>query len=496
MYTASMDALARFRRSAVLPAAAVALLGACAGEVTADDAARPDAPASDARGALDGRSPLDAPTTADTGGETAVAMDAPVGPPGDVPVAPPDVPGAPVDAAVCTPQCTGRGCGDDGCGGACGTCVAGQSCDATGRCAPPPATCSVHAEVLIYGASGWNLLADAFRDNPTPCGDYDFSIESTGTPAVDPRPGEGPRMRARGARFHALAEFNYGQWGMVTGMTWYQRGVEFRRRMVAAGYDVTQGDGWALNELPSATRTDATVQRNILDAVHGLFDGPAGSPTVRGAVFNYGISQATINVATFKSQLEGWLADAAFWTELNLYVRWFGDEVYASADRTCVPGTTVATRAGYINEYVEHLGVLAAAGPAAVNTAQSYLSRAFVPVGTAVWNSSGPYGVTTIPIDQMTQFVSHQVYAIRTWATAHAYPDGRIGFAWDRQAGVTDTDLAPLATRLAAAIRGAYDEGTASPAHACSPSGAFTFCQCSIAGATYNPAWQSFATWP
>jgi MYXO-CTERM domain-containing protein len=30
----------------------------------------------------------------------------------------------------CTPQCSGKTCGDDGCGGSCGNCAAGESCDA------------------------------------------------------------------------------------------------------------------------------------------------------------------------------------------------------------------------------------------------------------------------------------------------------------------------------------------------------------------------------
>jgi len=34
----------------------------------------------------------------------------------------------------CTPNCTGKTCGDDGCGGSCGTCGAGQSCSPGGTC--------------------------------------------------------------------------------------------------------------------------------------------------------------------------------------------------------------------------------------------------------------------------------------------------------------------------------------------------------------------------
>jgi hypothetical protein len=34
----------------------------------------------------------------------------------------------------CTPNCTGKDCGDDGCGGTCGTCTEGFTCDASNKC--------------------------------------------------------------------------------------------------------------------------------------------------------------------------------------------------------------------------------------------------------------------------------------------------------------------------------------------------------------------------
>jgi hypothetical protein len=40
---------------------------------------------------------------------------------------PPSVP-PPVPPPVCRPDCTGKGCGDDGCGGTCGQCGTGQVC--------------------------------------------------------------------------------------------------------------------------------------------------------------------------------------------------------------------------------------------------------------------------------------------------------------------------------------------------------------------------------
>jgi hypothetical protein len=37
----------------------------------------------------------------------------------------------------CTPNCTGKDCGDDGCGGSCGTCTSPAVCEASGTCCTP-----------------------------------------------------------------------------------------------------------------------------------------------------------------------------------------------------------------------------------------------------------------------------------------------------------------------------------------------------------------------
>ncbi|MCB9739246.1 MAG: hypothetical protein H6747_08255 [Deltaproteobacteria bacterium] len=53
-----------------------------------------------------------------------------------------------VCVATCVPDCEGKNCGDDGCGGTCGSCAAGQGCIAAGRCVPDAWTC----EPLYYAA--------------------------------------------------------------------------------------------------------------------------------------------------------------------------------------------------------------------------------------------------------------------------------------------------------------------------------------------------------
>lgn len=43
---------------------------------------------------------------------------------------------------TCVPKCSGKDCGDDGCGGQCGTCAADLACDPIGRCVPPAWKCA------------------------------------------------------------------------------------------------------------------------------------------------------------------------------------------------------------------------------------------------------------------------------------------------------------------------------------------------------------------
>ncbi|MDD5032571.1 MAG: hypothetical protein PHC85_00415 [Candidatus Pacebacteria bacterium] len=42
----------------------------------------------------------------------------------------------------CTPNCTGKVCGSDGCGGSCGTCTSPATCDGSGQCVTPTYTYS------------------------------------------------------------------------------------------------------------------------------------------------------------------------------------------------------------------------------------------------------------------------------------------------------------------------------------------------------------------
>ncbi len=54
---------------------------------------------------------------------------------------------------ACTPDCTGKVCGDDGCGGSCGGCAAGELCD-VGQCVPDGGTGS--GEGNCAGVTAWD----------------------------------------------------------------------------------------------------------------------------------------------------------------------------------------------------------------------------------------------------------------------------------------------------------------------------------------------------
>ncbi|MBM4393231.1 MAG: hypothetical protein FJ090_19065 [Deltaproteobacteria bacterium] len=377
-------------------------------------------------------------------------------------------------------------CGDDACDAdeSCWDCAADcGSCD-----------CPTDVEAVFYTASAWNVLADALLSDPSPCADYYLSIPAPSGDKTTARADVAGEMHARSPRMHAMAEFHWGTWAEEPG-SWYDKGVTFRARMDAAGYDVDAGDTWAINELPSTVRYDDATRQDALDAFRGLHDGPAGSTPAKGAVFVVGMGHGTQNFSVYEPYVQDWLDDATFWEQANLHVRWWAQEVYADPHYVCVDGSTTAERATAVNEYVQHFARHAEVGPDSANTAQSYLGRAYTPLMNAVWGSESGYGDTTVTLEQMEHFVSLEVYAARAWADDHGYPDGRVGFAWDRQDGVADADLEVLAGRLAAAIHYAYDAGGGAAQYACSPSGAYTWCACYVDGAAFDDGWQTFEEW-
>jgi hypothetical protein len=362
------------------------------------------------------------------------------------------------------------------------------------------AACPFQAQVVTYNPRGWQPLLDSLVANQTPCAQYYVVLP----PISDKTSPRGRRLveavRRKGPSFHPLAEFHWTSWSRKPG-TWYAKGVAFRRKMAAAGYDVRRGETWAINELPSTVRSRRDTRQRIRDLIRGLYTGPAGSAPSAGAVFITGVGQKMVNFGPYKASLRGWLQDAGFWTAISPHVAWWGQEVYPSCSRVCVPPERggrpikIAERSTAINDFAQHIPKLAYAGPPTTAAARAFFDKAWTPVMSAYWRDTGGYGGNTISLDTMMSFVSLEVYAARAWGGPRPYPDGRIGLAWNQSpAGAPLSESQQLATRLAQAIQGAYgDNGTA--AKACSPQGAYTWCAPQLDGAFFNGGWKTFETW-
>jgi hypothetical protein len=55
---------------------------------------------------------------------------------------------------VCTPMCSGKTCGSDGCGGSCGSCSSGQTCTSAGQCQMPNPICTPMCSGKTCGPDG------------------------------------------------------------------------------------------------------------------------------------------------------------------------------------------------------------------------------------------------------------------------------------------------------------------------------------------------------
>lgn len=362
-------------------------------------------------------------------------------------------------------------------------------------------------EAVFWSPTDWLRLATRLAAAASPCTEYFVSVAPLAASKTTLRRGEATRIRALGPGFHALAEIHYAGWASwvaANGGDWFAAGVEARRRMAAAGFDVAAGDSWALNEISSAVRRGTgTARQTVRDFLRGLATGDGG-PLVRGVVFTVGLDQPTSSLAEYQARLQDWLEDAAFWTDAAQYVRTWAQEAYGDVRNYAVPGAPLAARSAYLQDYLEHALRLARAAPETAAAARSFLEVTYTPLAGAAWQQ-GPgsgYGWTQIPFDMMQQFVSAQVYALRS-ASGGRVPD-RIGFAWVPRngSGLSGADFVAqtngLLDRLAAAIRDSTQASVdgADPAlAACGPAGQNQWCGGDLEGAAFTETWKSFATW-
>ncbi len=389
-----------------------------------------------------------------------------------------------------------------------------------------PPSCRLHAEAIFWTADDWLLLSRALAADPSPCGDYYVSIPPQSADHKKLRGLQDDLVRALGPRIHPVAEITLGTltgWAnWVTGApgrTWLDAGVEFRHRMTEAGYRIDLAETWLLNEFDRSTRRDEPpyTRAAMRDLVRGLYDGGGTEPPSPGIV-EIGIAYTHQNipdVPQYKAEMESWLEDSAFWSDVGPRIRFLTKEAYPDARFWGVAGSSRHERTDHLTQYMEHLINLVEAGPPEVEGVRRFLRRSFLPLGNATWPAFGPdpysppfccgHGWTLVPLDEMLHFVSEQVYSVRHYAGSHPQgaPAGRLGFSWQP----TNNFKLPaaewlaarqaIAARIASAIHYAYRQGGASAEGACSPpeSGADWCSGGDVPGAAFTDVWQTFESW-
>ena len=319
---------------------------------------------------------------------------------------------------------------------------------------------------VFYAASDWLRLATKLAASRSPCADYYVSVPPLVADKTTFRRDQASRIRALGPNFHALAEIHFttwSRWVTSTGSSWHTAGVTARQRMAEAGYDVSRGDSWALNELTSAVRRgDGNARTNVREFLRGLYEGDGTRPT-KGAALVIGFGQRTGDVSVYQNTLQSWLADSAFWTEMATYVSDWSQEVYGDIRAHAVPGSPTTLRREYLNDYLQHKLVLAGAGPPEIEPARAFLREAYSPLANGAWPRETAWGWTMVPYEQMAAYLSAQVNALRYFSATSAQPRDHWGFAWAPRntTGLSQADFANqtgvLLDRLAAAIRDSGD---------------------------------------
>jgi hypothetical protein len=368
-----------------------------------------------------------------------------------------------------------------------------------------PPSCRLHLQAVFYAATDWLRLGQKLAADSSPCADYYISIPPLAADKTALRPAQDDLIRALGPRFHAMAEINvtgWRSWVTSRSASWFDAGVEARRRMAAAGYDIAGGDTWALNELPSTVRRDEQGARtNMRDFIRGLYTGD-GTVPAKGLVFVIGLSQTLRDTSVYHATLEGWLQDGAFWSDMSRYVSFWAQEVYPDSRTWGVPGTSRERRSEHFADYLYHPLVLAEAGPESAGAARAFLEAAYTPLSSAAWSWETGFGNTAVTQDQMNNFVSEEVFSIRhfTGSNPKTVPQGLVGSAWaPRNTGLPAplfTSLtAGLLERVASSLHFSYEQGGSSQAGACGPPGDHTWCDAEVEGASFNDAWKAFTTW-
>ena len=362
--------------------------------------------------------------------------------------------------------------------------------------------CAQHTAAYFYTNDSQDLARQLALAGDA-CADYSISIApftapgpTFGLPKGDPALAV---VHAQGANFHALAEVRMKNWCTYAAANgWLATGRLLHQAMLSAGY-VPGRDTWAVNEV--GWPSDAACQTDIFDGapgarqgfqdfVRGLHDGADGQTPMTGVVFAQSPIQMTPDLGSYEQGLARWYSDTVFWEDMDRYVAVWAQETYADARAWGVPESTLADRAAALNAYFLHGSKLALNGGDATAAVRRFFVHAYTPLANASYKYLAPappgpaYGSTDIGVPSMWNFVSTQVYALRSSM------GDRFGFA------VTPLNTGGAAIRtgieghLGAAIRDSETDALG----ACTALA--ESCDGVVEGSWFPATWPAFATPP
>src|SRR4029434_1269871 len=114
-----------------------------------------------------------------------------------------------------------------------------------------------------------------------------------------------------------------------------------------------------------------------------------------------GVAMSSPALTLYQANLQNWMTDSAFWTDMSAYVSDWSQETYGDVRRFAVPGSSPDTRRDYLIDYLEHERILSGVGPPTIDPARAYLAGAYSPLANAAWQWSSAYGWTDVPFDLM-----------------------------------------------------------------------------------------------
>jgi hypothetical protein len=390
--------------------------------------------------------------------------------------------------------------------------------------------CPTHVEAVFWTGADWPRLGQALADDRGPCTDYWVSIPPAAADKTALRFLQDDVIRAMG--IHPVAEMTllegtgWANWVRTNNKTWFEAGVEFRRRMAVAGYDVTAGETYLINEFDQTTMRDADRtdglpippfrRSDMRDLMEGLYYGLPGMPTSAG-VAEFGIAyrhQDIPFVEQYKAELQDFLSDGPFWEDVDRYIRWLAVESYGDTRLWGVPDSPRAQRRLHLQDYIFHVIELARSGGESSATSYDVLHRKFLPLLNAGYRARGGdqfqwrtgHGNTIVDEETMKHFVSEQIYAVDDRGRFDDAPEGRLGFSWqpcDRPSADVDPCRTPLTApfseildritdRIAESIQYSFRQDGAGPFGGCRPGPPVDWCDGRREDAEFTDAWSHF----